>query len=105
MSGRCLCRTCGERFNSCYAFDKHRIGAYDLTAPNYGRRCLTVAEMRAAGMATNAGGWWVTSFLSPAHARWRRDHRPAVGAGRLSRIAPGSANSGHPREVAPGVLP
>jgi hypothetical protein len=57
---RCLCRTCGEYFNSTAAFDKHRVGPYDLKAPHYGRRCRTPDEMRAAGMAPNPDGWWTT---------------------------------------------
>ena len=47
---RCRCRACGEYVNSTSAFDRHRVGAYDLTAPKHGRRCLTPDEMRARRM-------------------------------------------------------
>ena len=49
------CPTCGEYFNSTFAFDKHRIGAFVVD-----RRCRTVAEMQEAGMALNAGNWWIS---------------------------------------------
>jgi len=62
---RCLCRTCGERFNSCAAFDAHRTGSFDLNPPHYGRRCLTVAEMVAKGMTTNPKGFWLTPRKTP----------------------------------------
>lgn len=54
---RCLCRACGEHFNSTYAFNRHRVGSY---AP-LGRRCRTVEEMLALGMLQNEAGWWITS--------------------------------------------
>lgn len=49
------CRTCSAYFNSTSAFDKHRIGEYGGE-----RRCMTVAEMYAAGMAKNSDGFWLT---------------------------------------------
>jgi hypothetical protein len=55
---RCQCPTCGEYFNGVQPFDKHRVGAYTkLGIPN-SRRCLTVAEMEAAGFIRNAAGFW-----------------------------------------------
>ncbi len=62
---RCLCRTCGERFNSSAAFDAHRTGSFDLYAPHYGRRCLTVSEMVSKGMAKNPKGFWLTPRKNP----------------------------------------
>lgn len=62
---RCLCRTCGERFNSLSAFDRHRIGAFD------DRRCLTPGEMRARRMMLNTRGFWITSPMTV--------HQPAAG--------------------------
>ncbi len=41
----CRCFTCGEHFNSTYAFDKRRTGTYQPMQ----RRCFTAAEMRANG--------------------------------------------------------
>lgn len=49
------CPTCGEFFNSTSAFDKHRVGEYDIA-----RRCMTVAEMGTAGMVKNAEDFWLT---------------------------------------------
>lgn len=51
------CPSCGELFNSNAAFDRHRTGVFGVD-----RRCMTVPEMRARGMAKNASGWWVTSL-------------------------------------------
>ena len=74
---RCLCRTCGEYFNSTFAFDKHRVGKHDLAASHFGRRCLTEAEMTARGMARNQRGFWISS-ASPAYVR-RSDDQAVVG--------------------------
>jgi hypothetical protein len=66
LSGdRNQCAGCGEYFNSSAAFDKHRTGAFgapmgDGTYMQHSRRCRTVAEMQAAGMAKNKDGWWLT---------------------------------------------
>jgi hypothetical protein len=54
---RSLCRTCGEYFNSTAAFDKHRIGEHGKS-----RRCMTLAEMTAKGMAKATSGFWVTAL-------------------------------------------
>jgi hypothetical protein len=54
---RSLCRTCGVYFNSTAAFDKHRIGTHGVD-----RRCMTVDEMLAKGMAQAASGFWVTAL-------------------------------------------
>lgn len=65
---RCLCRTCGEYFNSTGMFDRHRIG----TCPD--RRCMTAAELLKRGYSRNAGGFWIRA------GRWqetrRNDDRP-----------------------------
>jgi hypothetical protein len=56
LSGnRCLCRSCGQYFNSLKGFDRHRVGAY----PN-SRRCLTSPEMIRRGMTANRAGFWIT---------------------------------------------
>ena|SRR5437868_5210874 len=60
LTGDCnQCPTCREYFNSTSAFDRHRIGEYGST-----RRCMTVAEMYAAGMAKNSKGFWLTGVRS-----------------------------------------
>lgn len=56
-----LCRACGLYFNSTAAFDKHRTGQHGKD-----RRCMTVDEMKAKGMATNGRGYWVTA-LNPSY--------------------------------------
>jgi hypothetical protein len=53
---RCLCRACGEFFNSTFMFDKHRRGKY----PG-GRRCLTPAELEAKGHVRNEAGFWIST--------------------------------------------
>ena len=52
---RCLCRACGELFNSVRAFEAHRTGV-DLST----RRCITAKEMEHRGMGINAAGFWIT---------------------------------------------
>jgi hypothetical protein len=51
---RCLCRGCGEYFNSVKSFDRHRIDYPD------GRRCLSSDEMHQRGMTVNRQGFWIT---------------------------------------------
>lgn len=56
LTGDCnQCPTCGEFFNSTSAFDKHRIGEYEVA-----RRCLSVVEMLAIGMVKNSKDFWLT---------------------------------------------
>jgi hypothetical protein len=52
---RCLCRGCGEYFNSVHAFDRHRI----WVSPTV-QRCLTHEEMVGKGMSINSSGFWIT---------------------------------------------
>ena len=54
---RCLCRGCGEYFNSTGMFDRHRVGKY---RPGE-RRCLTPDEMRVKGHLQNDAGFWIRS--------------------------------------------
>jgi uncharacterized C2H2 Zn-finger protein len=51
------CPTCGELFNSFYAFDCHRTGDYGKN-----RRCLTIPEMLDKGMGINYQKRWVSSL-------------------------------------------
>ena len=51
MARCCTCVSCCERFNSMYAYSKHRVMF----------RCLSVQAMRAKGMAQNKNGLWVAS--------------------------------------------
>lgn len=64
---RCLCRACGQYFNSTAAFDKHRTGKYrqftDLGPET--RRCRTVEEMLQCGMSKNSADYWITSKMHP----------------------------------------
>ncbi len=62
---RCICRTCGERFNSAAAFDAHRTGKHNIKAINYGRRCLLDFEMERKGMTRNEQGFWLTPRKNP----------------------------------------
>jgi len=71
---RCQCPACLELFNSARAFDYHRRGSFEPLT----RRCLTVAEMAAAGMALNPPGFWVTETRAK---RARRDIGRARGSG------------------------
>lgn len=62
---RNACPTCKLHFNGNAAFDKHRTGTFGID-----RRCMTIDEMTAKGMAQNATGWWVTA-LNP-NQTWGR---------------------------------
>lgn len=68
------CPTCLELFNSVAAFDKHRTGRFG--APARPRRCLTAAQMLAAGMARNERGFWVTERMGDAAKRRRYPGTP-----------------------------
>jgi len=50
------CPSCGELFNSTYAFDTHRHGSFGKD-----RRCMTLEEMTEKGMAKNDAGFWISS--------------------------------------------
>jgi hypothetical protein len=60
---RCVCRGCGQCFNSIFAFDLHRVGKPEA------RRCLSNDEMVEAGMTRNAGGFWVSRVMPTHRAR------------------------------------
>ena len=47
------CGACSLVFKSVTAFDEHRAGK-----PGVSRRCLTVTELRAAGLEPNEHGQW-----------------------------------------------
>ena len=76
------CGACGEDFNGIRLFDSHRVGrhAYDYSAERpKGRRCLTAAEMLAAGWCQDDRGRWV----DPARAQDARNRfTPQMPAGR-----------------------
>ena len=55
------CPTCGEIFNSIYAFDFHRTGEYGKN-----RRCLQVDEMLQKGMVKNKYHRWVSGSFENA---------------------------------------
>jgi hypothetical protein len=61
------CGACGLDFSSVSGFDKHRVGKHAylyaeglrMNPPREdGRRCLSVSELEAAGMAQDARGRW-----------------------------------------------
>ncbi len=64
------CPSCGLLFNSTHAFDKHRTGRIGVD-----RRCMTMEEMQAAGMARRADGFWVGSLMRPDATLRARDRR------------------------------
>jgi hypothetical protein len=74
---RCLCRGCGQLFNSVTAFDSHRVD--DRTGPAHSaRRCLTPAEMQRVGMSINSAEFWITEV--------RKKDRIETGASRFSDV-------------------
>lgn len=52
---RCLCRGCGEYFNSVHAFDRHRVWDSHTV-----QRCLNQEELFRKGMSINSSGFWIT---------------------------------------------
>jgi hypothetical protein len=68
---RCVCRGCGQYFNSTSAFDLHRVGKPEA------RRCLSTDEMVEAGMTRNAGGFWVSRVMPTHRARAKTREIPA----------------------------
>ncbi len=82
---RCQCTDCGDYFNGLDAFDRHRVGSFAKAAQANTRRCLTVAEMEAAGLIRNAAGFWMadsraqrTARRSAAGVEARRTHGAMV---------------------------
>ena len=60
------CPTCSKYFNSNYAFDKHRVGAFEQRKKNgvvtpSTRRCASESEMHSMGMSISSTGWWISS--------------------------------------------
>jgi hypothetical protein len=60
---RCLCRGCGEYFNSVKSFDRQRIDYPD------GRRCLSSDDMHQRGMTLNRQGFWITEPMRQHHLK------------------------------------
>jgi hypothetical protein len=67
-SSRCLCRACGEFFNSVSVFDEHRRAG----------RCLSGDEMRARGWLVSTAGFWITRLRGEPRmeARTRGQNSP-----------------------------
>lgn len=60
-AGRCQCTACDLFFASERAFDRHRVGRYAVPGQwKHERRCLTIAEMTAAGWVVNGQGFYLT---------------------------------------------
>lgn len=73
---RCQCTACGDLFNSESAFDRHRVGDFAGLGGINTRRCMTEAELLAAGLSRNGAGAWITSaFLrvTEAHKQGSQD--------------------------------
>lgn len=66
---RCRCAGCGLLFTSGSAFAAHRRGAFAPVNRPDTRRCLTEAELRAAGWLPNARGYWRKPAPASAFAR------------------------------------
>ena len=52
------CPACWEVFSGTSAGDMHRVGKHHIFAGPERRRCLSVAEMEARGMARDKRGVW-----------------------------------------------
>ncbi len=67
LSGCAACRLC---FTSTSAFDRHRYGPYSS------RRCLTEADLSAAGWKPNARGFW-RKPMTTAHFTFNQENASA----------------------------
>lgn len=66
-----LCRACGETFSSTAQFDRHRVGAYDIAKPHFGRSCLSTDAIRARGLLQNGRGVWTKPLTDAARESLR----------------------------------
>ena len=85
---RCLCRGCGQAFNSLSGFERHRVGDYGVD-----RRCLAPGDLSAKGWSRNAKGFWSRS-APHAGAEWRigpQKDAPAP-TQRVGGLVPGNAS-------------
>jgi len=58
---RCQCAACGEYFGSERAFDRHRVGEYEVPGRAAdSRRCLRLRELLCAGWHRSAQGFLLT---------------------------------------------
>jgi hypothetical protein len=81
--GRCQCTACSGTFSNVREFDRHRIGSYAEAGEwAHKRRCLTPAEMDAAGWIRNARGFRMKGRLgrAPADIQGPRVTLPATHA-------------------------
>lgn len=70
----CSAAGCHQSFSCTRAGDMHRVGDHAVTTGPDRRRCLSVEEMTARGMAQNSHGAWMTpSSEVREHLRERRD--------------------------------
>lgn len=54
----CQCTICGHTFGGERGFERHRTGDYAQHGKANTRRCMTVAEMLAAGLSQDARSIW-----------------------------------------------
>lgn len=60
-SCRCQCAACGEYFGSERAFDRHRVGEFEVPGRAAdSRRCLRLRELLCAGWHRSAQGFLLT---------------------------------------------
>lgn len=59
------CPVCCQSFTGTTAGDMHRVGDHAITVGPDRRRCLTVEEMEARGMARNSKGHWMSATGRP----------------------------------------
>lgn len=54
---KCICRRCERVFSGLSLFDEHFSGRRTQIGPDYGRRCMTDAEMIGNGWRLIDGMW------------------------------------------------
>lgn len=93
---RCLCRACGEHFNSVAGFDRHRTGSYDPLT----RRCLDYGQLMRKGFSKNAAGFWITERMPGSTIRRADSSRFKAGPMLGRRVGVEGLESSH-AEVGP----
>jgi len=80
---RCYCSACGLTFRSVSGFDRHRTGKHGTAL----RRCLSPAELEAAGWRLTEAGLWVMPDTRPVPVLRRDSGRLRAGGRREVGVA------------------
>ena len=86
------CTACCHTFTGTTAGDLHRVGDHAVSVGPNRRRCLTVEEMEARGMARNSKGHWMSAAGRPQNSLPVRPQIDEQGGGG-GLVQPGSTEA------------